>query len=116
MISYNRSSPFFNVTLRIGKETNDLDITEIVGLQGDETVEYTSHTGVLEKYREILLTTKTSQVRRFGIIERRWLYIQSKLAAGQITQVKKTMKKINAFLKPCSVEMSSNEFLEFGKN
>lgn len=88
-----------NDIIHIGKESNSLDIAQIIGVEGDETIIYTGFVDLLEHNKDVILNTKPAEVRPFGILPRTWLYIQTKLADGKITHSKsKIMKKIIDFL------------------
>ena len=81
-----------NVTY-IGKESNNLEESEVIGVSDDDLVIYGNKTGqkITDAIRELTL----KQAKKVGISERNMHYLKGKVKRGEpIVLKKKTVKRL----------------------
>ncbi|WP_148701870.1 hypothetical protein [Candidatus Nitrososphaera evergladensis] len=86
--------------VHIGKESNDLEVSEVLGVNDDTTLAYSSISQKMSENKERIIATPPSRVRQFGIIKETWLRIQRLLKAGRIPTLHgKTAEAMMKFLR-----------------
>lgn len=84
--------------VHIGKESNNLDVSQIVGMHDDDQITYASEEAFWRDCKDRILATPPHKVRRFN--RRTWLRIQKSLKIGRIPKLKgKTAARLSAALR-----------------
>ena len=74
----------------IGKESNDLDEVEILGVGDDSYIQYQNYVFSIQKVLEITV----QEAKRAGIAKNQWYRIKKKIRSGKFNFSKKTLQKI----------------------
>lgn len=83
----------------IGKESNELETSDVVGVSLDDTIQYVNHQKRLRKIIENLTEEKS---RELGISRRMYYYLKKKLQQKDIINIQsKTIKRINQVFPYC---------------
>lgn len=85
----------------IGKESNELDTSGVVGVSLDDTIQYVNHQ---KKLREVIENLTEEKSRELGISRRTFFYIKQKTKNSSIININKhTMRKILDYTTICLV-------------
>lgn len=85
-----------NVTY-IGKESNNLEESEILGVSDEDYVKYESKDGIKDtiQLKEIILKMRTKEARRIGLSKRHLFRLKKGLKKGHKIALRKgTMRKL----------------------
>ncbi len=76
----------------IGKESNNLEIAEILGVQQDDYVEYSNRDNIILNNKELILSLKPKDVERYGIAKEVLIRVKKHIRVGNISKIKKKTK------------------------
>ena len=86
--------------IHIGKESNNLEQAEILGVQEGDSVIYRSLMGCLLSQKEKILQAEPKDVKNFGISQQTLYNVKYALTFGNISTIKsKTIRRFLLFLK-----------------
>ncbi len=81
--------------IHVGKESNNLDIAEVLGVEKDDYVIYNNIKDIIISKKDLILSLRPRDVRSFGIMKETLRTVQRSLHEGNIPRIKhKTMRRI----------------------
>jgi hypothetical protein len=88
-----------NSVIHIGKESNNLEEAEVLGVQKDDYVFYGSDVERLAASKDILMMAEPKDVKQFGITQRTLFNVKHALINGKMTTLReKTIRGLLAYL------------------
>jgi hypothetical protein len=91
--------------IHLGKESNNLDESDAMGIEEDDYVEYRPNYDILILQMKEILETRPAEVKHFGILERTWQKIKNSLKQGKTPKLKsKTLRKVTKWLQSATAD------------
>ena len=74
----------------IGKESNELETSDVVGVSSDDTIQYVNYQ---KRLRKIIENHTLKKVLEIGISRRTFFYLKKKIKEGKQIKLKKKISK-----------------------